>query len=115
MYSSTMGRSNSEKTDASAEQLLLERLGSAIRAAGLTCWEWSYAQKGFSWFDGLPADESLHAAEIAKRQQAIISSLVPEDATRMGELIAPLTCCAVFFEDAVHGSEADTLQRNGPR
>jgi PAS domain S-box-containing protein len=88
MYSSAMDRSGIDRPEVSQERLSLERLSVAVQAAGLTCWEFSYAQRRFTWFDGLPADEALHAAEIEKRQAAILSSIVPEDAARLRELVA---------------------------
>jgi two-component system, sensor histidine kinase and response regulator len=83
-----MDRRRIDRSNLSREQLLLERLSVAIQAAGLTCWEYSYTQERFTWFDGLPADEALHAAEIERRHAATMASMVPEDATKIRELIA---------------------------
>jgi PAS domain S-box-containing protein len=82
-----MDRKGIDRSHMSREQLLLERLSVAIQAAGLTCWEFSYVQQCFTWFDGLPVDEALPSAEIERRQEAMMSSLVPQDATKIRELI----------------------------
>jgi PAS domain-containing protein len=45
-------------TQNTAEPLLLERLSVATQAAGLTCWEFSYVEERFTWFDREPPDMS---------------------------------------------------------
>jgi two-component system sensor histidine kinase/response regulator len=86
--------SSSDRTDPSPEQLLLEGLGAAILSAGLVCWEWSHVEERFTWFDGLPADEALRATELAQRPQEITATVLPEDATRIRELIARAVAAA---------------------
>jgi len=89
-----MDRRRADRSNLSPEQLLLERFSVAIQAAGLTCWEYSYTQERLTWFDGLPADAAAHAAEIERWHAANLATMVPEDITRIRELIAQAAASA---------------------
>ncbi len=61
----------------SLERELIERLSVATQAAGLNCWEFTYALEKFTWFDSLPDGMDPTALEEANRVLAETS--IPED------------------------------------
>jgi len=66
------------ETKTSLERELIDRLSVATQAAGLNCWEFTYAVEKFTWFDSLPDGLDPAALEEANRQLAATS--IPEDA-----------------------------------
>jgi two-component system, sensor histidine kinase and response regulator len=61
------------------ERQLLERLSVAIQAAGLNCWEFSYASDKFTWIDQLPDPHDARELGIEEANRVLSGSAVPED------------------------------------
>jgi two-component system, sensor histidine kinase and response regulator len=64
------------------ERELLERLSVAIQAAGLSCWEYSYAQGpegAFTWVDSLPDGSDPREVSIEEVNRLMTGSTIPED------------------------------------
>jgi two-component system sensor histidine kinase/response regulator len=66
------------ETKTSLERELVDRLSVATQAAGVSCWEFTYAAEKFTWFDNLPDGSDSKALDEANRQLA--ETTVPEDA-----------------------------------
>ena len=62
------------------ERQLLERLSVAIQAAGLSCWEFSYLEEGFTWVDTLPDDVDPRTVTYEEVNRSLAGSAIPEDA-----------------------------------
>ena len=62
------------------ERQLLERLSVAIQAAGLNCWEFSYANDKFTWIDQLPDGYDARELDIEQANRILSGPVVPEDA-----------------------------------
>src|SRR6266702_2694270 len=76
------------EADKSRERRVLDRLSVAIQAAGLTCWEFSYVEGRFTWFDDVPPDEELQFSEGANRQAQFAESILMEDRVKLREATA---------------------------
>jgi PAS domain S-box-containing protein len=81
----TLGE-NQERMDFAAEvsavpneNTLLERVSLALQAAGMMCWEYSYTERCFTWFDTLPEDIDVRATEIQEASRSFIESIFEED------------------------------------
>jgi two-component system sensor histidine kinase/response regulator len=61
------------------ERQLLERLSVAIQAAGLSCWEFSYTERGFTWVDSLPDGVDARNMSIEEVNRNLAGSAIPED------------------------------------
>src|SRR5258708_32339342 len=77
---------NQERMDFAAEvsavpneNTLLERVSLALQAAGMMCWEYSYTERCFTWFDTLPEGIDVHATEIQEASRSFIESIFEED------------------------------------
>ena len=64
----------------SHELQLLERLSVAIQAAGLSCWEYSYLEDGFTWVDSLPDGVDARTMSLEEVNRNLAGSAIPEDA-----------------------------------
>jgi len=71
--------------DKSRERRVLDRLSVAIQAAGLTCWEFSYVEDRFTWFDDVPPDQEIQLAEAAKRYTEMAAAVLPDDRVKLRE------------------------------
>jgi two-component system sensor histidine kinase/response regulator len=67
------------------ERQLLERLSVAIQAAGLNCWEFSYANDKFIWIDQLPDGLDAKELGIDAANKALAGTVIPEDAVAVRE------------------------------
>jgi two-component system, sensor histidine kinase and response regulator len=61
------------------ERRVLERLGVAMQAAGLECWEVAYAPERLIWYAGLPVEAQAAGAELEKRYAEVMAAILPED------------------------------------
>ena len=64
----------------SHELQLLERLSVAIQAAGLSCWEFSYLEGGFTWVDSLPDGIDARSMSLEEVNENLAGSGISEDA-----------------------------------
>jgi two-component system sensor histidine kinase/response regulator len=63
----------------SLERELIERLSVATQAAGMNCWEFTYAVEGFTWFDNLPTRD-IAATTLEEANRELAETTLPEDA-----------------------------------
>ncbi len=70
------------------ERELLERLSVATQAAGLNCWEFSYASDRFVWIDQLPDGIDARGLDIEEANRILAGSVVPEDAIAVRDATA---------------------------
>ena len=66
-------------TNRPQEDALLDRLSLAIQAAGLNCWEFSYLEERFTWFDSLPEGMQVRTTELEEANRLLSESILPED------------------------------------
>ena len=65
---------------ASHERQLVERLSVAMQAAGLSCWEFSYLEKKFTWIEGLPDGLDAKVVDLEEANRVLVESSIPEEA-----------------------------------
>jgi PAS domain S-box-containing protein len=67
------------EVEAAHNTALLQRVCSAIQAADVTCWEFSYLEDRFTWLDSMP--EGIHADpdELELANRLLAESILPED------------------------------------
>jgi PAS domain-containing protein len=65
------------------EITLIERVGVATQAAGVKCWEYSYLEDRFTWYDRLSEDTTVSAAEIVEGNRHLAETIFPEDQIAM--------------------------------
>ena len=63
----------------SLERELIDRLSVATQAAGVNCWEFTYALEKFTWFDSMPSGD-LSATTLEEANRELAETTVPEDA-----------------------------------
>jgi two-component system sensor histidine kinase/response regulator len=69
------------------EITLIERVGVATQAAGVKCWEFSYLEDRFTWYDRLSQEPTVNAAEILEGNRDLAETIFPEDQIAMRKAV----------------------------
>ncbi len=89
---------------------LFDRLSLAIQAAGLNCWEYSYVEDRFTWFDSSPDGLDIDVTQLEEANLKIAESIFPEDnlairkATEEALASGKDTLCCHLRRRDVHGN-----------
>jgi len=89
---------------------LLERLSLAIQAAGMNCWEFSYEELRFTWFDSLPPGVKGNAGDLVEVSRQLAQTILPEDEVAVREATTQAlatgkdTLASVMRSRDIHGN-----------